>query len=142
MENGIALHNITLSEGVVEKLGHGCHNLTLTASNGVTAHTVSTDLKLCLLEPIEGLRASVIAEEDVCPDSTDLTIGVSLERGAPAELIFTLTGASDTLSENRDMLNGSLQVYTFSSPLEGTPSCAVMTLIQLPIVCNTCVQCF
>ncbi|XP_054473206.1 polycystic kidney disease protein 1-like 2 [Anoplopoma fimbria] len=119
VENGIEPHNITLSESVVEKLGHGCHNLNLAASNRVTAHTVSTDLKLCLLEPIEGLQASVIAEEDVCPDSNDLIIGVSLERGAPVELLFTLTGASDTLSENKDMLNGSLQAFTFSSPLEG-----------------------
>uniref|UniRef100_A0A8C3A6T3 Polycystic kidney disease 1 like 2a n=1 Tax=Cyclopterus lumpus TaxID=8103 RepID=A0A8C3A6T3_CYCLU len=127
VENGIEPHNITLSGSVVEKLGHGCHNLTLTASNRVTAHAVSTDLKLCLLEPIEGLQASVRAEEDVCPDSTDLTIGVSLERGAPAELLFTLTGASDALSENRDMLNGSLQAYIFSSPLEGSygSSCAL-----------------
>ncbi|XP_068452137.1 polycystin-1-like protein 2 [Clinocottus analis] len=119
VENGIAPHNITLSGSVVEELGRGCHNLTLTASNRVTAHTVSTDLKLCLLEPIEGLQAAMIAEGDLCPDSTDLIIGVSLERGAPAELLFNLTGASDTLSENRNMLNGSLQAYTFSSPLEG-----------------------
>ncbi|XP_076592785.1 polycystin-1-like protein 2 [Chaetodon auriga] len=119
MERGITPHNITLSAGVVEKLGHGCHNLTLAASNGVTAHTVSTGLELCLLEPVQGLQASVIAEEDDCPNSTDLIIGVSLERGAPVELLFTLTGASDSLSETRGMLNGSLQVYTFSSPLEG-----------------------
>lgn len=112
-------HNMTLSAGLVEKLGPGCHNLTLTASNRVTAHALTTDLGLCLLEPIEGLQASVIAEDDECPDSTDLIIGVSVERGAPVELLFTLTGARDTLSETRDMLNGSLQAYTFTSPLEG-----------------------
>uniref|UniRef100_A0A8C9XN42 Polycystic kidney disease 1 like 2a n=1 Tax=Sander lucioperca TaxID=283035 RepID=A0A8C9XN42_SANLU len=120
VERGITPHNITLSASVVEKLGHGCHNLTVTASNRVTAHAVSTDLELCLLEPIEGLQASVIAEEDTCPDSTDLIIGVSLEKGAPVELLFNLTGARDTLSETRHVLNGSLQAYTFSSPLEGT----------------------
>ncbi|XP_051235467.1 polycystic kidney disease protein 1-like 2 isoform X2 [Dicentrarchus labrax] len=119
VDTGITPHNITLSASVVEKVGHGCHNLTLTASNRVTAHPVSTDLELCLREPIEGLQASVIAEEGQCPDSADLIIGVSLERGAPVELLFTLTGARDTLSETRDMLNGSLQAYTFSSPLEG-----------------------
>ncbi|XP_070762062.1 polycystin-1-like protein 2 [Enoplosus armatus] len=119
VDRGITPHNITLNVSVAEKLGHGCHNLTLTASNGVTARTVSTDLELCLLEPIEGLQASVIAEDDECPDSTDLVIGVSLERGAPVELLFTLTGARDAISESRDMLNGSLQAYTFSSPLEG-----------------------
>ncbi|XP_044057560.1 polycystic kidney disease protein 1-like 2 isoform X2 [Siniperca chuatsi] len=119
VDRGTTPHNMTLSVSVVEKLGHGCHNLTLTASNRVTAHRVSTDLELCLLEPVEGLQASVIAEENKCPDSTDLITGVSLEQGAPVELLFTLTGAKDTLSETRDMLNGSLQAYTFSSPLEG-----------------------
>ena len=107
---------------MLERLGLGCHNLTLTAANRVTAHTVSADLELCLLEPVEGLQASVVAEEDGCPDSADLTIGVSLERGAPVELLFTLTGARDNVSETRDMLNGSSQAYTFSSPLEGTYS--------------------
>lgn len=122
MDTGTKPHNITLSASVVERLGHGCHNLTLTASNRVTARSVSTGLELCLLEPVEGLQASVVAEEDECPDSTDLVIGVSLERGAPVELLFTLTGARDNLSESRDMLNDSLQAYTFSSPLEGTYS--------------------
>ncbi|XP_040019356.2 polycystin-1-like protein 2 [Gasterosteus aculeatus] len=119
VENGITPHNMTLSLSTVEKLGHGCHNLTLSASNKVTGQAVSADLKLCLLEPIEGLQASVTAEEDVCPDSTDLIIGVSLERGAPVELLFTLTGGGGTISEARDMLNGGSQAYTFSSPLQG-----------------------
>ncbi|XP_036950669.1 polycystic kidney disease protein 1-like 2 isoform X1 [Acanthopagrus latus] len=119
VDTGITPHNITLSALVLEKLGHGCHNLTLTASNRVTSQPVSTGLELCLLEPVEGLQASVTAEGDDCPDSTDLVIGVSLERGAPVELFFTLTGATDAISEPRDMLNGSFQAYTFSSPLEG-----------------------
>ncbi|XP_026176225.1 polycystic kidney disease protein 1-like 2 [Mastacembelus armatus] len=120
VDRGATPHNITLSPSVVEELGHGCHNLTLSASNRVTTHTVSTDLELCLLEPVEGLQASLISEEGVCPDSTDLTIGISLERGAPVQLLFNLTGARDTLSETRNMLNSSLQEYTFSSPLEGS----------------------
>ncbi|XP_059209203.1 polycystin-1-like protein 2 [Centropristis striata] len=119
VEKGIQPHNITLRAGVVEKLGHGCHNLSVTASNRVTAHSASSGVELCLLEPVEGLQASLMAEEDVCPDSADLVIGVSLERGAAVELLFTLTGARDSISESRDMINGSFQAYTFSSPLEG-----------------------
>ncbi|KAK2854028.1 hypothetical protein Q5P01_006689 [Channa striata] len=119
VDSGNAPHNITLSESVVEKLGHGCHNLTVTASNRVTAHTVSGDLRLCLLDPVEGLQASVISERDECPDFTDLIVAVSLKKGAPVQLLFNLTGTTDTLSESRDMINGSLQTYTFSSPLEG-----------------------
>uniref|UniRef100_A0A3Q1CIZ1 Polycystic kidney disease 1 like 2a n=1 Tax=Amphiprion ocellaris TaxID=80972 RepID=A0A3Q1CIZ1_AMPOC len=110
VKKGNTPHNITLNSSVVEKLGHGCHSLTLSASNRVTTHTVSSDLELCLLEPIESLQASVIAENDVCPDSADLIIGVSLERGAPAELLFTLTGAKDTLSETRDFCDNCASI--------------------------------
>lgn len=123
VDRGITPHNITLNVSAIEKLGHGCHNLTLSASNWVTAHPVSSGLELCLLEPVEGLQASVeVAEEDKCLDITDLVIGVSLERGAPAKLLFTLIGRRDNMSETRDMLNGSIQTYMFSSPLEGTTS--------------------
>uniref|UniRef100_A0A8D3BLK0 Polycystic kidney disease protein 1-like 2 n=1 Tax=Scophthalmus maximus TaxID=52904 RepID=A0A8D3BLK0_SCOMX len=115
-DKGITPHNITLNLSVVEKLGPGCHNLTLDASNRVTAHPASTDLELCLLEPVVGLQALVMSVAGECPDSTDIVFGVSLERGVPVQLFFNLTGATDTLSESRDMLNGSLQDYTFSSP--------------------------
>ncbi|CAG5856045.1 unnamed protein product [Menidia menidia] len=119
VETGVIPHNITITTSMVQNLGHGCHNLTLAASNRVTTRMVSTDLVLCLLEPVHGLHASVIAEADACPESTDLIIGVTLERGTAVELVFNLTGAEDTLTETRSMLNISLQTYTFSNPLEG-----------------------
>ncbi|KAM3625915.1 uncharacterized protein V6R79_019756 [Siganus canaliculatus] len=128
MDRGITPHNITLSAHVLEKLGRGCHNLTVTASNKVTSHLVSTDLELCLLEHVEGLQAVLVADHDHCPDSSDLVIGVSLERGAPVELLFNLTGARDSLSEIREMSNGSLQTYTFSNPLEGSLSVKVRAM--------------
>uniref|UniRef100_M3ZLU3 Polycystic kidney disease protein 1-like 2 n=1 Tax=Xiphophorus maculatus TaxID=8083 RepID=M3ZLU3_XIPMA len=117
VDSGVTPHNITLEGTVLESLKHGCNNLTVAASNGVTPHPVSTDILLCLLEPVVGLQASVMAELDVCPDSQNLKIGVSLERGAPVELLFNLTGFRDTLTETRNMLNNNL---AFSS--EG-PSC-------------------
>lgn len=121
MDRGLVPHNLTLNVSVIGKLGPGCHDLSLSASNRVSAHPVFSGLELCLAEPVEGLQASVEGAEDGnCPDLTDLVIGVSLERGAPANLLFTLTGRGDTLSENRDMFNGSTQTFTFSSPLEGT----------------------
>ncbi|GAA6233697.1 polycystic kidney disease protein 1-like 2 isoform X1 [Lates japonicus] len=131
VDRGITPHNITLSSNVVEQLGHGCHNLTVAASNGVKAQTVSTDLELCLLEPVDGLQASVMSEEGECPDSTDIIIGVSLERGAPVQLLFNLTGAGDAVSETRDMLNGSVQAYTFSSPIEGLLRVSVQAMNTL-----------
>lgn len=120
MEKGVTPHNITLNESTVQQLGHGCHNLSIAASNRVTTFSVSSRLVLCVLEPVKGLLASVTAEAGACPDSTDLIIGVTLEQGAPVELNFNLTGARDTLTESRHMLNNSLQTYTFSNPLEGT----------------------
>lgn len=116
---GTTPHNITVSEGEVEKLGRGCHNLTVAASNAVASSAASADLELCLHEPVEGLRSSLVSDEGTCPDSADLIVGVSLERGDPVQLLFNLTGAVDTLTDTRDMLNGSFQTYTFSSPLEG-----------------------
>ncbi|KAM4597252.1 polycystin-1-like protein 2 [Fundulus diaphanus] len=128
VSSGVTPHNVTLDVTVVQSLQHGCNNLTIAASNGVTPHPVSTYLLLCLLDPIAGLQASVTAEEDACPDSPDLTIGVSLEQGAPVELRFDLTGLRDALTETRDMLNKSLHTYTFSHPLEeGHCSCRNVT---------------
>uniref|UniRef100_A0A3P8WV19 Polycystic kidney disease 1 like 2a n=1 Tax=Cynoglossus semilaevis TaxID=244447 RepID=A0A3P8WV19_CYNSE len=117
---GIQPHNITLDSTVVERLGSGCHNLTVAASNRLTSHAVSAALELCLLEPVKGLLASVLSEARVCPDSADLMIEVSLNQGSPVQLFFNFTGATDSLSETREMLNGSSEVYTFSSPIQGT----------------------
>ncbi|XP_055085881.1 polycystic kidney disease protein 1-like 2 [Periophthalmus magnuspinnatus] len=120
VDSGVTPYNITLDIASVEQLGQGCHNLTISASNKITTTAISTNLQLCLLQAIEGLQAFVEAEDGQCPDSSDLIINVSLEHGAPAQLLFTLTGAQDTISETRNMLNGSTQAYVFSSPLEGS----------------------
>uniref|UniRef100_A0A8C7X7D8 Polycystic kidney disease 1 like 2a n=1 Tax=Oryzias sinensis TaxID=183150 RepID=A0A8C7X7D8_9TELE len=119
VDNGIAPTNATLNASVVQRLGQGCHNLSVTASNRVSSRTASSGLVLCLLEPVEGLQASLITEEELCPDSTDLIISVSLEQGTPVELSFNFSGTADTLTEMRHMFNKSGQMYTFSNPLEG-----------------------
>ncbi|XP_057707318.1 polycystic kidney disease protein 1-like 2 isoform X1 [Corythoichthys intestinalis] len=119
-DQGVTPYNITLNASAVEQIGHGCHNLTLSASNRVTSQTVFAQFELCLLELVEGLQASVIADDGQCPDSSDMVIGVSLEHGAPARLLFTLTVNNVTHSETREMLNGSLQMYTFGRPVEGS----------------------
>ena len=116
-------HNITVSAEVTEQLGPGCHDVTLHASNAVTPAGVSTELRLCLVEPVDGLKASAVAEEDACPlDTSDLALSVSLERGAPAELLFSLASPWDNRTETREMLNASLQDYHFSDPIRGTPN--------------------
>ncbi|XP_077374484.1 polycystin-1-like protein 2 [Festucalex cinctus] len=119
-DQGITPHNITLNASAMEQFGRACNNLTLNASNKVTSQTVSTQFELCLLEAVEGLHASMIEEDNQCPDSSDLIIGVSLEHGAPVKLLFTIAVNNVTHSETRDMLNGSLQMYTFGKPFEGS----------------------
>ncbi|XP_071256344.1 polycystin-1-like protein 2 [Salvelinus alpinus] len=114
---GIVPHNITVGPEVEQQLGSGCHQLTLHASNGVSVLGVSTELQVCLLEPVEGLLGSVMAEEGECPDS-DLYVSVSLDRGAPVQLLFQVSGANDSISETRDMQNRSMQVYNISTTIQ------------------------
>ncbi|XP_014030757.1 polycystic kidney disease protein 1-like 2 [Salmo salar] len=115
---GIVPHNITVGPEVEQQLGSGCHQLTLHASNGVSVLGVSTELQVCLLEPVEGLLGSVMAEEGECPDS-DLYVRVSLDRGAPVQLLFQVSGANGSISETRDMQNRSTQVYNISTTIQG-----------------------
>ncbi|XP_042187044.1 polycystic kidney disease protein 1-like 2 [Oncorhynchus tshawytscha] len=115
---GIVPLNITVGPEVEQQLGSGCHQLTLHASNGVSVLGVSTELQVCLLEPVEGLLGSVMAEEGECPDS-DLYVSVYLDRGAPVQLLFQVSGANGSISETRDMQNRSMQVYNISTTIQG-----------------------
>ncbi|XP_060740105.1 polycystin-1-like protein 2 [Tachysurus vachellii] len=107
---GIVPHNITITQETLQLLGLGCHQLSLLASNGVTAPDVSVPLELCLVEPVDGLKASVAPEQDLCSDSA-LYVNVSLDHGAPVELLFLVTADNDSFSEIHRMLNGSLQMF-------------------------------
>ncbi|XP_076603671.1 polycystin-1-like protein 2 [Chaetodon auriga] len=94
--------NITVMPDVVKQLGPGCHQLTLHASNMVTFPEVSAHLHVCVLERVAGLQASVLTQKD-CLHSPDITVGVSLERGTPVLLLFSLTGSNNSFSETREM---------------------------------------
>ncbi|XP_053369297.1 polycystic kidney disease protein 1-like 2 [Clarias gariepinus] len=115
---GIIPHNLTIPEEASQLLGLGCHQLTLLASNRVTAPDVSTPLELCLVEPVDGLQASVAPEQDLCSDSA-LYVNVSLDRGAPVEVLFLVSGDNDSFSETHNMLNGSVQMFRVFSKIEG-----------------------
>ncbi|KAM9346888.1 polycystin-1-like protein 2 [Symphorus nematophorus] len=96
--------NITVIPEMVKQLWPGCHQLTLYASNMVTFPEVSADLQMCVLEKVAGLQASVLTERNDCLDSPDITVGVSLEQGAPVLLLLSLTGDNITFSETREMI--------------------------------------
>uniref|UniRef100_A0A8P4G0C2 Polycystic kidney disease protein 1-like 2 n=1 Tax=Dicentrarchus labrax TaxID=13489 RepID=A0A8P4G0C2_DICLA len=95
--------NITVTSEMVKQLGPGCHRLTLYASNMVTFPEVSADLQMCVLEKVAGLQASLLTERDDGLDSPCITVGVSLERGGPVLLLFSLTGDNSSFSESRKM---------------------------------------
>lgn len=122
---GIVPHNITIPQKALQLLGLGCHQLTLLASNGVTAPDVSTTLELCVMEPVDGLQVSVASKQDLCSDSA-LYFNVSLEHGAPVDVLFLVSGDNDSFSETHHMFNGSLQMFRVSSKIEGAVNIAVM----------------
>ncbi|XP_067459444.1 polycystin-1-like protein 2 [Thunnus thynnus] len=116
---GIVPQNITVTPGMVKQLGPGCHQLILYVSNMVTLPEVSTDLQVCVLEDVTGLQASVLAVRGDCLDSPDITIGVSLERGTPVLLLFSLTGDSSSFSETREM-NTRKEIFHIERPIQGS----------------------
>ncbi|KAM6934543.1 polycystin-1-like protein 2 [Xenentodon cancila] len=100
---GTVPQNITVTPEAVKQLGPGCHHLTLYASNMVTYSQVSADLQVCILEKIAGLHASVLKGSDDCSDSPYMTLDVSLDRGEPVLLTFSLSGSNGSFSETREM---------------------------------------
>ncbi|XP_035813867.2 polycystic kidney disease protein 1-like 2 [Amphiprion ocellaris] len=110
--------NITVTPGMMQHLGPGCHRLTLYASNMVTFPHVSRDLQVCILEKVARLHASILTERDDCSDSPDITLGVSLERGTPVLLLFSLTGDNSSFSETREM-NTRKGIFLIEHPIQG-----------------------
>ncbi|KAK3533669.1 hypothetical protein QTP70_024018, partial [Hemibagrus guttatus] len=132
---GIVPHNITIPQKALQMLGLGCHQLTLLASNGVTAPDVSVPLELCLMEPVNGLQASVAPEQDLCSDSA-VYVNVSLDHGAPVEVLFLVSGDNNNFSETHHMLNGSLQTFRVSSKTGGSMQTGELSGNILKITAN------
>ncbi|KAM8855042.1 polycystin-1-like protein 2 [Spinachia spinachia] len=95
--------NITLTSEMMKQFGPGCHRLTMYASNMVTYPEVSTELQMCVLEKVGGLQASLLTRGVDHGYSPGATVGVSLKRGAPVLLLFSLTGDNSSYSGVREM---------------------------------------
>ncbi|KPP68254.1 hypothetical protein Z043_113086, partial [Scleropages formosus] len=108
---GIIPCNITLSPEAQQQLGAGCHQVALLASNNVMANAVSKTMQLCLLEPVEGLWASVEPGRKPCLNP-ELQVSVSLDRGTPVQLQFQISGNKESFLEMKEMTSGSLQVFS------------------------------
>lgn len=75
-------------------------------------------LQVCVLERVAGLQASVLTQTDDCLDSPDITVGVSLERGAPVLLLFLLLGDNNSFSQIREM-NTRRDIFHIGRPIPG-----------------------
>ncbi|XP_048825578.1 polycystic kidney disease protein 1-like 2 [Brienomyrus brachyistius] len=121
---GIIPCNITMDPLAQQQLGIGCHLVKLSASSDMMAGAITTPLEVCLLEAVDGLRVSVEQGPDSCLSSS-LQVSVSLERGSPVQLLFQVSGERNSYSEARDMLNGSLQVFSITARIQGPVSVKV-----------------
>ncbi|XP_064194078.1 polycystin-1-like protein 2 [Anguilla rostrata] len=108
---GIHPENITVDQDAQLQLGPGCHQLTLLASNEVTAVDVSTEILACFLEPVGGLEAWLLSSGDELCTGSELRVNVSLARGSPARLLFRISNGNSSVYETREMMNSSLQEF-------------------------------
>lgn len=67
---------------------------------------------------MDGLQVFLAPEQDICSDSA-LYVNVSLDHGAPVDVLFLVSGDNNSFSEDQQMLNGSLQMFRVSSKIEG-----------------------
>ncbi|KAK2839552.1 hypothetical protein Q5P01_013292 [Channa striata] len=111
---GSVPHNITVIPEMVKQLGPGCHQLKLFASNMVTFPELSADLQVCVLEKVTGLQASILTEGN----DSEITVGVSLEGGAPVQLLFYLTGENGSFYEARQM-NTRKEIFHIGPQIDG-----------------------
>ncbi|XP_056899463.1 polycystic kidney disease protein 1-like 2 [Takifugu flavidus] len=96
--------NITVAPDIVNRLRIGCQRLIIYASNVVKVPGVSAQLQICVLEKIRGLRASVLADKEANLKLGRIVyIGVSLEQGVPALLLFRLLQNNDTISKSTEI---------------------------------------
>lgn len=75
-------------------------------------------LQMCVLEKVAGLQAAVLRDEDDSLDSPGLTVGVSLERGAPVLLLLTVIRHNNSFSETKEM-NTRKGIFHIGHQIEG-----------------------
>lgn len=66
--------------------------------------------QVCVLEKVAGLQVSTLPEGD-CLNSPYVTVGVSLERGAPVLLLFSLTAENGSSSYQTREMNAKKEVF-------------------------------
>lgn len=69
---------------------------------------------MCVLEKVAGLRASVLTERK----DSGITVAVSVERGAPVLLLFTVMKQKSSFSETRGM-NTRMGIFHLGHRKEG-----------------------
>lgn len=70
--------------------------------------------QMCVLEKVAGLRASVLTERK----DSGITVAVSVECGAPVQLLFTVMKQKSSFSETREM-NTRMGIFHLGHRKEG-----------------------
>ena len=86
-----------------------------------------------MLEEVSGLQASELAKDE-SPDSTNVTVGVSLERGVPVLLLFTVNRLNSSFFEMREM-SSRKNIFHIGHQIRGKvtkkqQTCACATVIS------------
>ncbi|KAM9851174.1 polycystin-1-like protein 2 [Aulostomus maculatus] len=113
---GNVARNVTVSPEKVHKLGPGCHQVTLYASNVVTFPAVTQEFQVCVFEEVSGLQASVQVNRLGSPD---LSVAVALERGEPVLLLLSVTTGNSSSTEIRQM-DTRKEIFHFECPIQGS----------------------
>lgn len=74
---------------------------------------------MCVLEKIARLQASVLAYNDASEESPSITVGVSIERGVPAHLVFTLLQYNSSFTETREITSNK-GIFHIGHHFQGT----------------------
>ncbi|XP_078256897.1 polycystin-1-like protein 2 [Rhinoraja longicauda] len=115
---GTIPQNVTMDNTTQGLVGAGTHQITIRAKNNVTARDISQNITVQFVEPITGLKATV--NSAVLELGSDLTINISVSRGAPVELHFEFIGPNETFSEAIENPDGNVGAYCLPMNSEGT----------------------
>lgn len=73
---------------------------------------------MCVVEEVAGLQAHMLMKKGKCLDVGDVSVGVSLEQGAPVLLLFSVTGYNVTFYKTIEM-NTKKGVFHIELPIQG-----------------------
>ncbi|XP_053305767.1 polycystic kidney disease protein 1-like 2 [Spea bombifrons] len=111
-------HNLTVDTDTQTLIGPGVHQLHIMESNIKTKAKLSNAVTVHLIEPVSGLQAQI--SDTTLEAGKELSINVSVARGAPVTLTIEFQGSNKTFSHTRESPLGSPTMYNIPVQSEGT----------------------